>query len=113
MPCDGEVAATLDVPTPVDQQHPESIPRQPAQQRLALTKVEDVRRIDQRGDDDEIGSASAIVAKSGAKPLGDGRLLLRRGRPRRLLIGPKPGQRLFHPLRIGARLAAQKIEEKR
>jgi hypothetical protein len=111
MPGNGEVAARFHVPAPVEQEDAEALVREPAQQRLFRPEVEDARRVDERGDEEDGRPAAAIIAQARAVRFHQRRHRLGPGPARRLLIGAKAGERPLHPLRVAGRLLAQQIEE--
>jgi hypothetical protein len=85
---------------PIDRNRPQPARRQPGEQRIARRQVEHMRRVDQRGDDDDQGPAAAMILQADAADAGNFAIFAAGNRCRRALIAAQPGQHRPHPHRI-------------
>ena len=83
----------------------------PSEQRPVGGKIEDIRWIYQRRDEDDRRPAAAEVAKTGTAMFRGGRGRLRQGWPIGFLVKPQSDQSLAQRGRVACRFAAQHFQE--
>ena len=96
---------------PIQQQRAPAHAGDRRRQRHLFVEIEDVRRVDQRGDEHRRRPAAAMIAQARAANARDFRLRRGRVRPLGVFVSAQPGKRVARQLGIALRGLAHQLEE--